>query len=128
MAKKKHILNAATASTKSLNGSVDVPIAESGTALREVSSDEVRATPAGRDIKVSPVQSIDSIETSPDIRTQSGIGEVDRVLGGGMMKGSAILIGGEPGIGKSTLMLQLSGKAAEREKVLYVSGEECTDR
>lgn len=90
----------------------------------EVSSDEVRATPAGRDIKVSPVQSIDNIETAPDIRTRSGIAEVDRVLGGGMMKGSAILVGGEPGIGKSTLMLQLSGKVAEKENVLYVSGEE----
>jgi len=90
----------------------------------EVSGEENRATPAGRDISVSPVQSIDSIETTPDIRTGSGIGEVDRVLGGGIMKGSAILIGGEPGIGKSTLMLQLSGTAARKESVLYVSGEE----
>lgn len=90
----------------------------------ETSLEKNRATPAGRDIKVSPVRSIDNIETAPDIRTQSGIDEVDRVLGGGIMKGSAILVGGEPGIGKSTLMLQLSGKAAENEKVLYVSGEE----
>jgi DNA repair protein RadA/Sms len=90
----------------------------------EVSADAVRATPAGRDIKVSPVQSIDNIETATDIRSESGIGEIDRVLGGVIMKGSAILVGGEPGIGKSTLMLQLSGKVAEKEPVLYVSGEE----
>lgn len=90
----------------------------------EVSSEENRSTPAGRDIQVSPLQSIDNIETSPDIRSASGISEVDRVLGGGIMKGSATLIGGEPGIGKSTLMLQLSGAAAQRESVLYVSGEE----
>ena len=92
--------------------------------FNETSADENRSTPAGRDIKVSPVQSIENIVTAPDIRTKSGIGEVDRVLGGGIMKGSAILVGGEPGIGKSTLMLQLSGKAAEKESVLYVSGEE----
>ncbi|MBI9097372.1 MAG: DNA repair protein RadA [Spirochaetaceae bacterium] len=90
----------------------------------ETSPEAARATPAGRDIKVTPVQSIDQVEMSPHIRTPSGIGEVDRVLGGGIMKGSAILIGGEPGIGKSTLMLQLSGKAAEKEAVFYVSGEE----
>lgn len=90
----------------------------------EVSAEENRSTPAGRDIQVSPVQTIDAIETSPDIRTDSGINEVDRVLGGGIMKGSAILIGGEPGIGKSTLMLQLSAKCAGTESVLYVSGEE----
>lgn len=90
----------------------------------ETTEETKRSTPAGRDIQASPVQSIDSIENSPDIRTTSGINEVDRVLGGGIMKGSAILIGGEPGIGKSTLMLQLSGTAAQREQVLYVSGEE----
>lgn len=90
----------------------------------ETSADKIRETPAGRNIAVTPVQSIDEIEATPDIRSESGIGEVDRVLGGGIMKGSAILVGGEPGIGKSTLMLQLSGKVAEKETVLYVSGEE----
>jgi DNA repair protein RadA/Sms len=100
------------------------PECEEWNSFTETSAEENRATPAGRDIKVSPVQSIDNITTSPDIRSDSGINEVDRVLGGGIMKGSAILVGGEPGIGKSTLMLQLSGKAAEKEDVLYVSGEE----
>ena len=50
--------------------------------------------------------------------------ELDRVLGGGLVKGSVLLIGGEPGIGKSTLLLQICQKLGEDEKVLYVSGEE----
>ncbi len=58
-------------------------------------------------------------------RQHSGIGELDRVLGGGVVPGSVILIGGDPGIGKSTLILHmLAGIAAKNDKVLYVSGEE----
>ena len=58
-------------------------------------------------------------------RTLTGIAEIDRVLGGGIVNGSAILIGGEPGIGKSTLMLQMMKNLAQSgRKVLYVSGEE----
>lgn len=57
-------------------------------------------------------------------RIISGISELDRVLGGGIIKGCAVLIAGEPGIGKSTLILELAGILANRGKVLYVSGEE----
>lgn len=57
-------------------------------------------------------------------RRCSGIGELDRVLGGGLVVGSVILLSGEPGIGKSTLLMQLCGKLADKEKVMYVSGEE----
>jgi DNA repair protein RadA/Sms len=57
-------------------------------------------------------------------RIGSGIPELDRVLGGGIMKRSAILIGGEPGIGKSTLLLQTAAAAETRGRVLYISGEE----
>ncbi len=57
-------------------------------------------------------------------RIKTGIEEFDRVLGGGIVKGSIILIGGEPGIGKSTLLLQIAGILSKRGKVLYVSGEE----
>jgi DNA repair protein RadA/Sms len=57
-------------------------------------------------------------------RIGSGIGELDRVLGGGIMKRSAILVGGEPGIGKSTLLLQAAAAAETRGRILYVSGEE----
>ncbi|MCD6450425.1 MAG: DNA repair protein RadA [Thermotogaceae bacterium] len=63
------------------------------------------------------------------IRISSNIDELDRILGGGFVKGQAILLGGEPGIGKSTLALQISDKATEKGlKVLYASGEESIDQ
>jgi len=69
--------------------------------------------------------SIDSIELDTEHRLHTEIREFDRVLGGGLVPGTLVLIGGNPGIGKSTLMLQaLHGLAGQRHKVLYVSGEE----
>lgn len=69
--------------------------------------------------------SIDAVILEDECRIQTGIGEFDRVLGGGLVPGSLVLIGGDPGIGKSTLMLQaLYGLARQDAKVLYVSGEE----
>ncbi len=58
------------------------------------------------------------------IRTQSGLSELDRVLGGGLVHGSVVLLSGEPGIGKSTLLMQISDALGQDKKVLYVSGEE----
>ncbi|WP_353684131.1 DNA repair protein RadA [Thermodesulfovibrio sp. 3907-1M] len=73
---------------------------------------------------VQPV-SISSIEITVSDRFLTGIGELDRVLGGGLVKGSLILIGGDPGIGKSTLLLQASlNLSVQYGKVLYVSAEE----
>ena len=66
---------------------------------------------------------LSGIEVNENDRITAGIGEVDRILGGGMVKGSLILMGGEPGIGKSTLALQIA-LAVSGRKVLYVSGEE----
>ena len=75
-------------------------------------------------LQTKPVP-IDSIELEQDDRLLTGIGEFDRVLGGGLVPGTLVLIGGDPGIGKSTLMLEaLHGIAREGRKVLYVSGEE----
>jgi DNA repair protein RadA/Sms len=69
--------------------------------------------------------SIDSIELDTEHRLHTEIREFDRVLGGGLVPGTLVLIGGDPGIGKSTLMLQaLHGLAGQGHKVLYVSGEE----
>ena len=72
-------------------------------------------------LKARPVAELgDSVE----IRFSTGMGELDRVLGGGAVKGSLVLVGGAPGIGKSTLMLQICGRLCEFARVLYVSGEE----
>ncbi len=66
----------------------------------------------------------DQISDRQLTRWESGYGELDRVLGGGIVPGSMVLIGGDPGIGKSTLLLQVSNELAQRYRILYVSGEE----
>ena len=73
---------------------------------------------------VKPV-SVEEVEFKDEARISTGISEFDRVLGGGLVEGSLVLIGGDPGIGKSTLMLQaLHGLCTRGKRVLYVSGEE----
>lgn len=67
---------------------------------------------------------IAQIETTDELRFNTGMSELDRVLGGGAVKGSLVLVGGAPGIGKSTLMLQICDSLCQFAKVLYVSGEE----
>ena len=78
-----------------------------------------------KSVKASVVK-LNDVETSESIsRVKTGYGELDRVLGGGIVPGSLILLGGEPGIGKSTLILQICDKVKfENNKILYVSGEE----
>ena len=67
---------------------------------------------------------ISELDTEAELRFSTGIGEFDRVLGGGAVKGSLVLVGGAPGIGKSTLLLQLCGLVEGEQKILYVTGEE----
>ena len=70
-------------------------------------------------------EKINEIETQQETRRETGMKELDRVLGGGIVPGSLILVGGDPGIGKSTLLLQTCRLLSQKEeKVLYVSGEE----
>ena len=73
--------------------------------------------------KNSPIL-LSKVDTSEDERLFCGIGELDRVLGGGLVKGSLVLVGGDPGIGKSTLLLQLARTIGTGTSILYVSGEE----
>lgn len=82
------------------------------------SSNKIKSVPR----KLKDVEGIDVS------RTSTGIGELDRVLGGGLVKGSLVLVGGEPGIGKSTLILQLCDKVNGDGKVLYISGEESAEQ
>lgn len=67
---------------------------------------------------------LENIGVDDDVRYDTGIGELNRVLGGGLVKGSLVLLGGEPGIGKSTILLQICQFLGEEHSVLYVSGEE----
>lgn len=66
------------------------------------------------------------VEATDELRFQTGMAELDRVLGGGAVQGSLVLVGGAPGVGKSTLMLQICETLCRFSKVLYVSGEEST--
>ncbi len=67
---------------------------------------------------------ISGVSLAEEIRISTGITELDRVLGGGIVKGSLVLVGGDPGIGKSTLLLQLAGRMPPTQRTLYISGEE----
>ncbi len=70
------------------------------------------------------IRELADIGTNEDIRYDTGMSELNRVLGGGLVRGSVVLLGGEPGIGKSTLLLQICQYLGENHSVLYVSGEE----
>ncbi len=67
---------------------------------------------------------LDAIDDESGLRFSGGSDEIDRVLGGGITAGGTVLVGGEPGIGKSTLMLQIAARAGTHGRILYVSGEE----
>lgn len=91
---------------------------KSAHAFVEKSNSRLESAKATQSVKLSKV------ETSERSRLGSGISELDRVLGGGIVRGSLVLIGGDPGIGKSTLIMQVAGNCAKQNKVLYVTGEE----
>jgi len=90
----------------------------------------VERTPAGfggrKSSGAAPLtpQQLDKVERKKLPRVPSGIGEVDQVLGGGIVPGAVMLLSGDPGIGKSTLVLQIAALLGQKKKVLYVSGEE----
>ncbi len=72
----------------------------------------------------SEVENLSSVDIDDELRYLTGVSELDRVLGGGLVKGSLVLLGGEPGIGKSTLLLQICQHLGEEHSILYISGEE----
>ena len=88
---------------------------------RTSSSKTVRSTVAGVNRQAKTISQVDS---GDEIRFSTGMGELDRVLGGGAVEGSLVLVGGAPGIGKSTLLLQICNALCAQRSVLYVSGEE----
>lgn len=92
--------------------------------LKEIRLDTKPASRGSSTLTPKTPKLISELDNEAELRFSTGIGELDRVLGGGAVKGSIVLVGGAPGIGKSTLLLQLCGLVTEDQKILYVSGEE----
>ncbi len=86
--------------------------------------EEISQTTKGVKLTSSEPILLKNVQYDQAIRTPSGSSELDLVLGGGIVESSLVLVGGDPGIGKSTLLLQVAGNIAQKQKVLYVSGEE----
>lgn len=106
------------------NTMVEAPVRMSATSGKGVRSVSDGAELFGSGTSSGPV-SLSDIHDEGEVRWSTGFAELDRVLGGGIVKGSMLLVGGDPGIGKSTLLLQVTGKlAADGRKVIYISGEE----
>ncbi len=85
---------------------------------------EIHKNKSGQTVMDGSVQKLSDVPYERSMRISSGIEELDRVLGGGVMKPSSVLVGGEPGIGKSTIMMQMLNALSLSGSVLYVSGEE----
>ena len=88
---------------------------------RPIASGRGKSVPAGA--SKSP-KTLSQVDSGDELRFSTGMGELDRVLGGGAVEGSLVLVGGAPGIGKSTLLLQICNALCAQRSVLYVSGEE----
>lgn len=91
---------------------------------QKVTKQSSQKTTANSITEVSKPKKLSEIEITDDERTSTGINEFDRVLGGGIVKGSLVLVGGDPGIGKSTLLLQMCQTIKTDSTILYTSGEE----
>ena len=103
-------------SWNTLEETVILPAAKGGSISSAAAKSAAAATP------------ITEINFTDEQRYNTGIGELNRVLGGGIVKGSVVLLSGDPGIGKSTILLQVAGNLAKRHSVLYVTGEESANQ
>ncbi len=101
---------------------------EWNTLMEEVRSAEPasskRAPVTASQMQTVKLASIQDVDTSEEERYHTGLAELDRVLGGGLVKGSLVLLGGDPGIGKSTMLLQICQYLGQVHSILYISGEE----
>ena len=125
MAKKERsVYCCAECGAESANWAGKCPSCGAWNSLVEVKIDRSAAVKASRSrFERSRPKKISELDMTEEIRISTGITELDRVLGGGAVTGSLVLVGGAPGIGKSTLLLQMCANLAEK-KILYVTGEE----
>ncbi len=97
---------------------------QSWNSLQEESKQTATVKRQGYAGDVAQLQRLAEVDVTPTVRMSTGVSEFDHVLGGGLVSDSVILIGGDPGIGKSTLLLQVTGALAANHSVMYVTGEE----
>ncbi len=124
MTRFKTLYLCATCGGQSTKWQGQCPHCQSWNTLQESAATPRGATRSLALNDVQPVQLLGEVATTTVERTSSGLGEFDRVLGGGFVPGGVVLLGGDPGIGKSTLLLQALTKVSRLHSVLYVTGEE----
>ena len=130
MAKNKTIFVCSDCGNESAKWLGKCPACGSWNSFYEQKIVETKSAGSSKGISAGNItpQALNTYEAKETIRTHTGFQELDRVLGGGLVKGSLVLLGGEPGIGKSTLILQICDKIKGDGKVLYVSGEESAEQ
>ncbi len=127
MAKQKTIYCCSECGNETANWGGKCPACGAWNSLEEIKLDTrtaKKAIGAKRDYSQPKARRISELDTAEEMRFSTGISEFDRVLGGGSVLGSLNLVGGAPGIGKSTLLLQMCGQPLAGRKILYVTGEE----
>ena len=128
MARQRTVFVCTDCGNETANWAGRCPKCGSWNTLKEITPD---VQPRGGRLKSSSApgerklpKKISELDVTEEIRFSTGISEFDRVLGGGAVEGSLVLVGGAPGIGKSTILLQMCGQVSEEKKILYVTGEE----
>ena len=126
MAKPKTIYVCSECGNETANWAGKCPACGQWNTLQEMKLDSKASKRSGGSGRVlaQSAKKLSELDTTKEIRFSTGIKEFDRVLGGGAVQGSLVLVGGAPGIGKSTLLLQMCGSEFTDRKILYVTGEE----
>ena len=123
--KKKTVFYCTECGNETAKWAGQCPACGAWNTLVEAPAEPKAKSDAARPRKGGPAPKLLSeLDTQEEIRFPTGLSELDRVLGGGAVRGSVVLVGGAPGVGKSTLLLQLCGLVGRSEKILYVTGEE----
>ena len=123
MAKPKTVYSCTECGGQALKWQGQCPHCGAWNTLVETVSERAPARYQGL-AQASRVQSLAQVQATEEARRETGVGELDRVLGGGLVRGGVVLLGGDPGIGKSTLLLQALSAMSNACKALYVTGEE----
>lgn len=127
MPKPKTIFVCSDCGNETYNWAGKCPSCGAWNTLREVAVENTKKGAAGTSVFLrnkAEIKKLEEIDSSLELRFSTGISEFDRVLGGGAVEGSLVLLGGSPGIGKSTLLLQMCQECDGNKNILYVSGEE----